>query len=206
MAQYTACVKEGVCSEAHWDRCDRKKMPQSFQSLKRPVVCVSWQQARDFARWVNGDLPSESEWLYVAQGAGQGRAYPWGNEPDPSCERAIFRDETGPGCGYSRTWDVCARPSGHGINELCDLAGNVWEWTLDSGTAHKGKLRLPSYQEQGQASCIQSDCNESNVFRISRGGGWGSKSHLLSNTSRAAFKDQEYHSNLGFRPVRHSPP
>ena len=205
VAQYEACVKEGVCSEIHWSHCDRKKIPNDFRSAKRPAVCVTWEQARDFARWVDADLPSEAEWQYAAQGSGQSIPYPWGHEP-PSCERSVYRDESGPGCGYTRTWDVCTRSLGNTSQGLCDMSGNVWEWVLDAGRLAQKQVSLPTYREDGKASCPNSNCESKGNLRIAKGGGWESQEGLLLNSTRAAFKEQAYHSNLGFRPVRHSPP
>lgn len=205
VAQYEACVNEGVCTAPQWNHCDRKKLPADFKSPKRPIVCITWQQARDFSRWVDADLPSEAEWQYAAQGAGQAILYPWGQE-EPSCERTIYRDQSGPGCGYKRTWDVCSRPLGKTNQGLCDMSGNVWEWVLDTGNVVKKRLSLPIYKEDGKASCLDRECGSKGGLRIAKGGGWESRAILLTNTARAAFKDKDYHSNLGFRPVRHSPP
>ena len=205
VAQYDSCVKEGVCSEPQWNHCDGKRLPRDFKSPKRPVVCITWQQARDFARWVDADLPSEAEWQYAARSAGQNIPYSWGYEP-PSCERTIYRDQSGPGCGYKRTWDVCSRPLGNTSQDLCDMSGNVWEWVLDEGDVVKKRLSLPTYKEDGKASCLDRDCEGKGSLRIAKGGGWESQSVLLSNSARAAFRDQEYHSNLGFRPIRYTAP
>jgi sulfatase modifying factor 1 len=36
------------------------------------------------------------------------------------------------GKGYSRkTWPVCSKPTGNNRFGVCDLAGNVFEWTAD---------------------------------------------------------------------------
>ena len=211
VAQYQACVDEGVCTAPHWHLCANKRngdfvssqLPNSFQAPNRPIVCIDWHQARKFSRWVGGDLPTETEWMYVAQGAGQGLPYPWGFEK-PSCERAIYRDNNGAGCGYKRTWDVCVRPLGRSPQGVCDIAGNVWEWVLDSGIVSRRKLILPIYQKNGEPTCTLEQCSGPNVLRISRGGGWGSGEALLSTKARAAFKGKERHPNLGFRPVLRS--
>jgi formylglycine-generating enzyme required for sulfatase activity len=41
--------------------------PSSPRESDAPVVGISWETARRFARWSGGRLPSEAEWEYVAR-------------------------------------------------------------------------------------------------------------------------------------------
>jgi len=138
VASYAACVAAKACTA-----------PGDFDSLcnwmakgreNHPVNCVDWGQAAAFCAWARGRLPTAVEWEYAAKG-GQARVYPWGNEA-PSCERALAAVKgEGDGCGKQSTWPVCSKPSGASAQGLCDLAGNVWEWTASDFSPEEKELR-----------------------------------------------------------------
>ncbi len=83
-----------------------------------PVVYVDLEDARAYARWAGKRLPTEAEWHRAAQGD-DGRAWPWGNEFDPSRV-----NPTGKG-----TEPVGSHPPGKSPFGCQDMSGNVWEWT-----------------------------------------------------------------------------
>jgi len=48
-----------------------------------PVIHVSWNDASAYAKWVNGRLPTETEWEHAARGGLTDVPFPWGKkEPD----------------------------------------------------------------------------------------------------------------------------
>lgn len=89
-----------------------------------PVVYVSLDDARAYARWAGKALPSEEQWQYAAQGP-EGLTYPWGQAMEPG------RCNGGESVG---TTSVRAFPAGRSPFGCYDLCGNVWEWTESERT------------------------------------------------------------------------
>jgi formylglycine-generating enzyme required for sulfatase activity len=192
--QYRACVKAGACARAHADdgTCyvgggsdwAQKSLPVSFRGDDQPVVCVDWEQARAFARWAGGRLPTEAEWEYAARSAGKDYKFPWGNE-EPTCARVVVD-----GCGHS-TRPVCSTPAGNTEQGLCDMAGDAWEWTEDR--YHHSYQGAPA-----DGSAWEKD----GTLRVTRGGSW----YDGGGTARAAFRDNVYPTHrdilIGFRVAR----
>ncbi|HEB51690.1 MAG TPA: hypothetical protein ENI87_00390, partial [bacterium] len=89
-----------------------------------PVAGMDLLQARAFARWRFGRLPSEAEWRAVTAGDGPG-PFPWG-----SGMRDATRANTGD-LGLGETVPVGTFESGRKDtgNAPYDLIGNVREWT-----------------------------------------------------------------------------
>jgi len=101
-----------------------------------PVVHASWNDARAYADWVGGRLPTEAEWEHAAR-AGRGDIrFPWGDdEPNDTdftpCNiwQGEFPKLNTAADGYTTTAPAMSfAPNPWG---LYNLAGNVWEWTAD---------------------------------------------------------------------------
>lgn len=88
----------------------------------RPVVHVSLHQARRYAAWRGGRIPTVQEWEWAALGA-LGVRFPWG------MDEASVRSNTRH-AGFGRTVDVGFFVSGVSRSSGCyDMVGNVSEWT-----------------------------------------------------------------------------
>ena len=112
-------------------------LPSDFLAASHPVVCVTWEEARDFCKWVGKRLPTDAEWEKASRGT-DGRLYPWGAEK-PSCEHTVMHGG-GAGCGRKTTWPVGSKPGGASPYGALDMCGNVWEWTEDECRDTKGTI------------------------------------------------------------------
>ena len=132
--QYHACKIGGGCSAAGSGNSATYDVPGKED---HPVNYVQWSQAETYCLWVGKELCTEAQWEKGARGGcdengglsnckAQSRMYPWGNET-PTCDLVVKS-----GCGGGDTLSVCSvSPAGDSPYGLCDMAGNVWEWTAD---------------------------------------------------------------------------
>lgn len=202
--QYRACVAGGACTAPHVSNGScfvyagkawtKGNLPESMQGDDQPAVCLEIGQARAFAKWAGGRLPSESEWEYAARSAGKAQRFPWGNE-EATCDKAVM-DEGGDGCGRRATWPVCAKPNGNTAQGLCDMAGNVWQWVQDP--FHRSYVGAPtdgSAWENGGAIQGENDVTK-------RGGSWRTDGSFLRSAYRLACDPNHRHDYNGFRLAR----
>jgi formylglycine-generating enzyme required for sulfatase activity len=108
-----------------------------------PVIYVSLDDARAFAKWAGKRLPSEREWQYAAQG-GDMRKYPWGKEMDSTR------------CNHNLNYltPVDKYPLGESPFGVRDLVGNVWQLTedvYDNGSYFYTIIRGGSYYHPTQS-------------------------------------------------------
>lgn len=118
-AAYEACVAANVCKAA--DPEILATFGGLFRGPTKPIIGVSWFDARAYCTHVGKRLPREAEFERAVRG-GDGRRFPWGNEA-PTKDRAVY--ET------NYTEPVGSRATGKGPYGHDDLAGNVWEWMED---------------------------------------------------------------------------
>ena len=102
---------------------------------RHPVTHVAFEDAETYAAWAGKALPTEAEWEFAARGGLEGATYPWGNEFAPKGRmmantwQGEFPWQNTLEDKYEGTAPVKTfPPNGYG---LYDVAGNVWEWTLD---------------------------------------------------------------------------
>lgn len=134
MQMYPVTVSEWNRFCVHQGKLDRVKPTTETREVQggyqtvvditnHPVTNVSFYDAKDWADWADLSLPSEEEWERAARG-NDGRIYPWGNETptDELCCSSVVTTKNG-------TDPVTAHPKGASPYGICDMSGNVWEWT-----------------------------------------------------------------------------
>ncbi|MBK8263732.1 MAG: SUMF1/EgtB/PvdO family nonheme iron enzyme [Nannocystis sp.] len=154
-----------------------------LRTPNRPVVGVSWFEAMAYCRWLSAEhptrrmrLPTVAEWIAAA--SPDGRRYPWGDQPDPDDTRANF------GRHVNAPTPVGIYPAGKGKHGHADLAGNVWEWSLD---VYKG-ITAKMLRVYGQP-------------RIFCGGCYWDEAGGMAAAERFRFRSFFRHVHGGFRVV-----
>ncbi len=115
-ADFLAFTREtGTISQGNWQRWFLPGME------RYPVVGVSFEDARSYARWAGKRLPTPQEWQKAAAGPAA-LPFPWGLQFDPLK------------CAWSRVRKavpVDAFPEGQSPYGIFNMAGNAWEWVED---------------------------------------------------------------------------
>lgn len=191
------------------------------QNDDHPAVCISWQDAQDYVRWMSRrtghtyQLLSEAQWEYAAR-AGTTTPHPWGSEP--SHEHANHgADDCCSGLAVGRDRWVHTSPVGSFAPNafgLYDMHGNAMQWTQDclassytdlptDGSANSKDSTLAFSGDfaifNGTSAC---------AYRMLRGGDWGNPASMIRSAARNFAPPpgatlQNYRSaGLGFRVAR----
>ena len=158
----------------------------------RPVINVSWDDAKEYVAWLSSQtraeyrLPSEAEWEYAAR-AGSTAKFSWGNEGGGN--RANCEQCGSPWDGKGTAPVGAFAPNAWGLH---DMHGNVWEWVEDCW--NDDYAEAPS---DGSA-WLSGEC----YVRVLRGGSWGAPPRVLRVAYRGGIT-AGYRSNfVGFRVAR----
>ncbi len=184
-----------VCSEV----ASFTQAPGPNEAL--PIDCATWYEAFAFCAWDGGRLPTEAEWNLAATGGAEQRVYPWSSPPASDAidaRHAVF--------SRGRVEAVGAHsPAGDGRWGHSDLAGNVWEWTLDRGDP-RVLLPAPGADRCERRGMPQPCADCANLARgpgrVSRGGGFGMPALGMRTSIRRADPPEMRFPVLGVRCAR----
>ncbi|MFO1424065.1 MAG: formylglycine-generating enzyme family protein [Candidatus Competibacteraceae bacterium] len=187
------------CTQALWEAV-MEENPSRFQSPTQPVEQVSWHDAQDFLKRLNGRisdlnlaLPSEAQWEYACR-AGTTTPFSFGanitpeqanydgNYPYAGSQKGQYRQQTVPVASLP--------PNPWGLYEM---HGNVWEWTQDHW--HANYEGAPT---DGSA-WLSSDAG---ADRVLRGGSWDDSARSVRAACRGVVPPVDRDDFIGFRCAR----
>lgn len=176
----------GFSNEQWWGNLpinskDRSKpIPQRWRFPNHPRENVNWYEAIAFCCWLTSlvdfeiHLPTEAQWQCAAEGS-EMNIYPWGNAFDK--EKANTAESN-----LRQTTPVDTYPTGSSKFGVVDMAGNVFEWCLDT---------------YGNPA----DSLVNSIKRVARGGAYDWNNIAAMCSYAVGFFPHEHLSNCGLRIV-----
>ncbi len=167
---------------AAWWKAHPEPIKPKLTEKDHPCVNVCWYEAVAYCRWMSEQtgmsltLPTEAQWQRAAQGD-DGRFYPWGNTFD---ETRCNTSE----CKIGGPVPVTRYPEGASPQGVMDMAGNVWEWCLNT------EDNLVTASMAGEEN------------RVIKGGSYIGTSRRADNRFHYSLKPECRFNSIGFRLIR----
>ena len=190
--EWEACAADGGCNgyappDAGWGRG------------RRPVINVSWQDAKAYVVWLSNKtgktyrLLSEAEREYVTR-AGTTSPFWFGGSITPAQANynSAYVYQGGGAKGDYRAQTVAVDTFMPNPWGLYQLHGNIWEWTEDCwNDSNVGNPGDGTARKSG-------DCNR----QVVRGGSWYNSPAFLRSASRGSYPSANRNDGFGFRIAR----
>jgi formylglycine-generating enzyme required for sulfatase activity len=168
--EFNRCISAKACKEL--TPAQTTNTPAHF-----PIRGIPWVEARKYAKWIGGDLPTQAQWEYAAKSRGLDRIYVWeGENPraedcpiyaPPAVDNSEYCIDVRPYTDYY-TLTGCSMPMDITEQGVCDMQGNLSEWVLDDEIRYQDIS--PELQAETGAFCYKHDCSpEANTSKLIKG-------------------------------------
>ncbi len=139
--------KEGIELIPDWPSCNHSlyfmykadALKDAEQILEQSANCIDYNLAERFCTWIGGRLPTAEEWEKAARSGDSAQTnvefeYPWGMESTTEavgCDKALTANNCPPQTDEP-PYVGCTAINGNTNQGVCDMAGNLAEWTSTS--------------------------------------------------------------------------
>ena len=203
-----------VYKDAHWEKPEDAnwRNPYFPQNDDHPVVCVSWNDAVAYAKWLSEqtnqqyDLPIEAKWEYAARAKTTTQRYWEEGNDNNACHYANVADQTSQeqtsqSKKHFFSWIMqTEKPkkelSSRDIHNCID--GYIY--TAAVGSFKKNNFGL--YDMLGNVWEWCADPWDENSFRVIRGGAWSSKPKYVQAAFSFGYSSEDRYHDVGFRLSR----
>lgn len=175
-------------------RATKRKVPKDhgWGRGKRPVMNVSWFDAKAFADWMGCRLPTEAEWEYACRA---GTTTPFNTGENITTDQANYNGNFPYNKAIKGKYLLKTMPVGsYAPNAwgLYDMHGNVYEWCSDwYGPYNTTVTSNPKGISDGK-------------MKVFRGGGWNFLARICRSGYRDFFYPERSDLHIGFRLVTSS--